>query len=58
MSEKFRYLGDGLYAVYDGYQIELRANDLNNPTDNVYLDPNTLSNFLNFVESLKVKNDE
>ena len=31
------YLGDGLYAVFDGYQITLRANDLQHPTNTVYL---------------------
>ncbi len=32
------YLGDGLYAVYVHGQIELRANDIINPSDTVYLD--------------------
>jgi hypothetical protein len=35
---EWTYLGDGLYALYDGYQIVLRANDVNNPEDTVYLD--------------------
>ena len=36
--QEWTYLGDGLYALYDGYQIVLRANDVNNPEDTVYLD--------------------
>ena len=35
---EWTYLNDGLYAKYDGYQIVLRANDVNNPEDTVYLD--------------------
>lgn len=44
------YLGDGLYVVWDGWQLELRANDIENPTDRVYLDPSTLSNFLFYLK--------
>lgn len=55
---KVTYLGDGLYAVFNGYQIELRANYHEHPTDTVYLDSHTLDNFLKYVESLKVKNNE
>lgn len=53
MENNKEYLGDGLYAIYDGYSIELRANDLDNPTDKVYLNPEVLANFFNFVETLK-----
>jgi hypothetical protein len=35
---EWTYLNDGLYAMHDGYQIVLRANDVNNPEDTVYLD--------------------
>lgn len=33
------YLGDGLYAEYDGYQIALFASDGYRRTDTVYLEP-------------------
>lgn len=36
--ENPRYLGDGLYAEYDGYQILLKANDHIHPTDTVAVD--------------------
>lgn len=49
------YLGDGLYAKYDGYQFCLMANDHNNPTDTVYLDPKTLDSFIEFVEKVTNK---
>ena len=34
------YLGDGVYAIFDGYVVELRANDPVNPTDRMFLDDN------------------
>lgn len=50
MSElKETYLGDGLYASFDGYQFILRA-----PRENgdhwVALDPRTLDAFTTYVE--------
>jgi hypothetical protein len=32
------YLGDGVYAGHDGFQIWLHANDHRNPTDRIALD--------------------
>lgn len=58
MPEKVTYLGDGLYAFFDGYQIQLRANHHEHPTNTVYLDSEVLNNFLKFVESLKRENNE
>lgn len=51
------YLGDGLYARFDGYQIYLMANSHEHPTDTVALDGHTLSAFLKYVERLN-KEDE
>jgi len=53
MKVQKQYLGDGLYVEFDGYQIALKANDPDNPTDTVYLDEHTLTSFLAFVESIK-----
>lgn len=48
MTDKETYLGDGLYASHDGYQICLRA-----PREDgdhvVYLEPRVLENFIMFV---------
>lgn len=44
------YLGDGLYASYDGYQICLKANSHSNPTDTVYLDPSVREALNNWIE--------
>jgi hypothetical protein len=44
------YLGDGVYAIFDGYGIWLHANDHENPTDRVYLEPSVLSALNNFAK--------
>lgn len=47
------YLGDGLYASFDGYQIKLRA-----PRDHgdheVYLEPPVVASFLEYATRIGV----
>ena len=50
---KPEYLGDGVYAVYDGNGIELRANDPINPTDVIYIESFVLDALNNFVKNLE-----
>ena len=54
MSERETYLGDGLFASFDGYQVKLRA-----PRDacdhEVYLDAATLQAFMQFLDALPIK---
>ena len=47
-----RYLGDGVYARFDGYGIWLLANDHLHPTDKVYLEPEVLQKLINFTEEI------
>ena len=47
------YIGDGLYADFDGWQIELYAYNGVNKTNAVYLEPDVLVAFLRYVENLK-----
>lgn len=47
-----QYLGDGLYASFDGYQVCLRAPRAHGD-DYVYLEPSTLQAFIDFVNRLK-----
>lgn len=42
------YLGDGVYAIFDGFGIWLHANDHEHPTDRVYLEPQVLQGLLAF----------
>jgi hypothetical protein len=61
MSERRKfedYLGDGLYADFDGYQIILSANDRvggENSTDKVALEPGVAQAFINYVERLRAE---
>ena len=43
------YIGDGVYAIYDGYGVWLHANDLHDPTDKIYLEPEMLMSLLRLV---------
>lgn len=57
MSEREVYLGDGLYASHDGFQVRLRA-----PRDGgdheVFLDAATLQAFMQFLDTLpKIRGD-
>lgn len=47
------YLGDGVYAIFDGYGVWLHANDHENPTDRVYLEPQIMEALIRFKEELK-----
>jgi len=40
--EIFEYLGDGVYAKFNGHGIWLLANHHEHPTDKVYLEPSVL----------------
>lgn len=51
--ERKQYLGDGLYADFDGYQIELYASNGERKTNSVYLEPGVLASFLIYIENLK-----
>jgi hypothetical protein len=52
MIGRVEYLGDGLYVVWDGLGIELRANDPVLPTDTVYLEDFVYQALLDFVERI------
>lgn len=47
------YLGDGLYASFDGYQIELYAFDGIGKTNRVFLEPAVLAAFERYCAALK-----
>lgn len=51
------YLGDGLYASFDGYQIKLRAPRV--PSDSeVFMEPAVVNAFLAYVKSLNACGEE
>jgi len=51
------YLGDGVYAIFDGYGVWLHANDHLNPTDRIYLEPEVLKALNRFVEQWKTQEE-
>jgi len=52
------YLGDGLYASFDGYQFALSAENGIQATDTVYLEPEVLDAFLRFVEQIRTQSNQ
>ena len=44
------YLGDAVYAIYDGYGYWLRLNDHRNIEGQIYLEPSVLYALTNFVK--------
>ena len=54
MDKKETYLGDGVYASFDGYQIWLAVNHHANNV--VALDPMVFSRLCEYVEMLKMSN--
>ena len=57
MSEQYEvetYLGDGLYASFDGWQVRLRAPRLEGDHV-VYLEPDVLDQLDEFIKKIKAK---
>jgi hypothetical protein len=54
MDKKETYLGDGVYASFDGYQIWLAVNHHENKV--LALDPAVFSRLCDYVEMLKMSN--
>jgi hypothetical protein len=52
MTEKETYLGDGLYASHDGYQLKLRA-PREHGDHEVYLEPPAWAALLKFMRDEK-----
>jgi hypothetical protein len=55
-TERETYLGDGLYASFDGWQIRLRAPREGGVDHEVFLEDGlTLQAFFEFLETLPIK---
>ena len=48
-----RYLGDGLYADFDGYQVELYAHNGISKTNSVFLDGTVLAAFQQYIRGVR-----
>ena len=55
------YLGDGVYASHDGFQIKLDASDGVRTHDTIFLEPDTLQALIDYAQrrgmKLKVSSD-
>ena len=51
--ENQTYLGDGVYAEFDGYGIVLKANHHENPTDRIYLEPAVYHALVAWVKAIR-----
>ncbi len=49
MSEQTRHVGDGVYATFDGYGLEIRVNDHRSPMV-AYLEPGVVANLQRFLD--------
>jgi hypothetical protein len=49
---RLEYLGDGLYATFDGYQIRLFASNGLETTNEVFLEPHVFSAFMRYASSI------
>ena len=49
-SKFLRYLGDGLYVDFEGAQVILIASDGENDSNKVYLEPEVLKAFLDWLK--------
>ena len=54
--QKNVYLGDGVYASFDGYQIWLAANHHENKV--LAIDPSVMSNLLHYADQVWPKEKE
>lgn len=56
---EWTYLGDGLYARFDSWQIELRANNPDDPeNDTVYLEERVFDELVKFGQRMFVTINE
>jgi hypothetical protein len=53
--ENSDYLGDGVYAFFNGYAIVLLANDPYNPTDTIHIEASVLRSLNNFAQRMELQ---
>jgi hypothetical protein len=47
------YLGDGLYAEFDGYMLTLKANSADHPSDTVFIEPAVWNALVKFIKQME-----
>lgn len=51
-SENRAFLGDSLYATFDGYHVILTSEKASTVTDIIYLNPNVVAQFASFARRM------
>ena len=52
-----RYLGDGVYASFDGYHVILTTENGIDSTNTIYLDDTVIEAFKSYIVDLQERND-
>ena len=53
-----QYLGDGVYAAFDGFGVWLTAEDGIIATDAIYVEPNVLDTLVMWIAQMALENKE
>ena len=53
--QKKVYLGDSVYAQFDGFGIVLTTENGLGPSNTIVLEPEVIVNFLDYVEAIRAK---
>ena len=53
-----RYLGDGVYADFDGYMVKLTTETGISVTNTIFLDPQVWAALQDYVKSLRASEEE
>jgi len=53
-----RYLGDGVYATYDGYHVQLTVENGEEVLQEIFLDPSVIIELLRYFEDIKKQEEE
>jgi len=55
VSERKVYLGDSVYADFDGYMLCLTTENGMGPSNTIYLEPEVMLALIHYAESLKAR---
>lgn len=53
-----QYLGDSVYAEFDGFQIKLTTENGFGPSNTIFMESGVVSSFFEFVERIKHQHTE
>jgi len=54
---KIDYVGDGVYALFDGYGIWLHTDHHEHPKNQIYIEPSVLKSLNNFAKRMEIESE-